>query len=590
MKKLSIILTTMILLIDLIKMHQNTPSFIEKLPKDVREELEATRCNWNNLGIRPEKIDVDAEPKNLDSDGKRILADESWIPFKIEIDYSLLTQYKADNPSMSDKVDSIKLKLESIAKYFEKYVQVYAKDQLYFGSGNSCRDMPIPEEVDAALHLSINPQNEADSDTIASAAACFVNSNTGRPVAGFVNVNFANIGSEDYQKSGNFLTVLHEIFHVIGFSSNFFEEFRDSSYNKRPSSDVLGSMTIGSTSFTSVVMETALDEAKSFFSCDSITGLPLENDGGSGTASSHWEVTYFPNELMSPFGGLPTYLSSISLATLEYSSWYKMDRAMAQNLVWGKGDGCDHFTVCPGTDEYCSDEGSLSCSQDFTSKTTCYNLGAPDCPFHRTNNKDSCITGIFDQNSNQDIEKMGPGSSCFMRSSSSLSVDVPSCFESSCESGKVKFKIASGDEFTCNSSGERISVGDGVEVICPDSTKFCESQKTRCPNDCSNNGICLVNQKCFCYAGNGGETCEGDEEDDDSDGGLSSGGLIAIIVVAVFCGVLILCAIGIGIAFFKGGKSKTKKRYKKSNQKSNNQSKFYFYIRYCFSKLISNSY
>ena len=41
-----------------------------------------------------------------------------------------------------------------------------------------------------------------------------------------------------------------------------------------------------------------IEYAKTYYNCDKIKGIPLENDGGLGTEGSHWEKQTFNNEIM----------------------------------------------------------------------------------------------------------------------------------------------------------------------------------------------------------------------------------------------------------------------------------------------------
>jgi hypothetical protein len=41
-----------------------------------------------------------------------------------------------------------------------------------------------------------------------------------------------------------------------------------------------------------IVTPTVVAEARKLFGCPSLTGVPLENEGGNGTASAHWEYRW----------------------------------------------------------------------------------------------------------------------------------------------------------------------------------------------------------------------------------------------------------------------------------------------------------
>ena len=65
-----------------------------------------------------------------------------------------------------------------------------------------------------------------------------------------------------------------------------------------------------------------VQETRSQFGCNSLSGAELEDDLGSGTALSHWEKRTFGNEIMvGVTDGYATVVSRITLAFFEDSGW-----------------------------------------------------------------------------------------------------------------------------------------------------------------------------------------------------------------------------------------------------------------------------
>lgn len=122
--------------------------------------------------------------------------------------------------------------------------------------------------------------------------------------------------------------------------------------------------------------------------------------------------------------------------------------------------------------------------------------------------------------------------------------ETASCLISSCEGDKIVIFLE-GDEgkrFECTNSGERISIQNGKSIICPDIPKFCKAKSVRCPNDCSLNGYCLVNNKCMCYSGYSGKDC--------SIGGVGITTFDIVMFFAVLCCCIIAAAfLGVGCYF-----------------------------------------
>jgi hypothetical protein len=90
-----------------------------------------------------------------------------------------------------------------------------------------------------------------------------------------------------------------------------------------------------------------LEVARTHFGCPSWPGVALEDDGGGGTALSHWDKRMLMNEFLC---GAPSKFvnskSAFTLAVLEDSGWYKADFSKADPLAWGYKHGCDFFNKC----------------------------------------------------------------------------------------------------------------------------------------------------------------------------------------------------------------------------------------------------
>ena len=118
-------------------------------------------------------------------------------------------------------------------------------------------------------------------------------------------------------------------------------------------------------------MPEVVDYAKSYFKCPSITGVPLENNGGEGSAGSHWEKLFLPQEYMNPTEENPGILSEFTMTFLRATGWYQVSTNAAQRYDWGQNAGCGHFEICPkGSNGYCTAAqiGQEVCSSEWMSK------------------------------------------------------------------------------------------------------------------------------------------------------------------------------------------------------------------------------
>jgi hypothetical protein len=110
--------------------------------------------------------------------------------------------------------------------------------------------------------------------------------------------------------------VLHEMLHSIGFGTMW-------SYMGLTSGSIAG----GDLKFMG---QNAMDAYYSEFG--GTGGVPVETDGGSGTAGGHWDDATFKNELMTGYigspgnGGDPNYVSHMTVAALE---------DMGYATIWG---------------------------------------------------------------------------------------------------------------------------------------------------------------------------------------------------------------------------------------------------------------
>lgn len=90
-----------------------------------------------------------------------------------------------------------------------------------------------------------------------------------------------------------------------------------------------------------------LSKVTEYFGCTGI-GMPLENDGGSGSVSAHWEEQVLRDELATPiFGSEDTsYLSNLTLALLQDSGFYTVNYSISESkFMWfGRARGCSFLT------------------------------------------------------------------------------------------------------------------------------------------------------------------------------------------------------------------------------------------------------
>jgi hypothetical protein len=224
-----------------------------------------------------------------------------------------------------------------------------------------------------------------------------------RPYAGTINFcpQEVNQTADPLIIESHRATTIHEITHVLGFSSTLFSLFRDENgvprtprcpnatgcsttdtpgyppidpFTERPAisdSTVLLSSRRGAT-ISYLVTPAVQRVAREYFACPDVPGAEIENEGGPGSASSHFDLRVLLNEMMTPIDtstiGYPAVLSNFTLAVLEDSGWYTVDYAAADSdpaLEFGRGLGCGFL------DTDCSAAGFPYCLPGQGSRASC---------------------------------------------------------------------------------------------------------------------------------------------------------------------------------------------------------------------------
>ena len=84
--------------------------------------------------------------------------------------------------------------------------------------------------------------------------------------------------------------MIHEAIHCFGYSNSAFESFVNPTTNAiLGTANVYGTTTARGKTVNFIKLAAVLAYAKTYFNCPSIFGVELEDEGGDGTAGSHWE-------------------------------------------------------------------------------------------------------------------------------------------------------------------------------------------------------------------------------------------------------------------------------------------------------------
>ena len=271
--------------------------------------------------------------------------------------------------------------------------------------------------------------------------------------------------------------------------------------------NMLTTKSIGSINYFMVKSPQVLAYARAYFGKDTLEGIPLENDGAEGTRYSHFEKTYFMNEVMNPTSENNLVLSNFTLKVLE-DLGYIVDYEYSQYWSTGKDVPSYFDTACPSVPEVCVKKTTPSCTVDGNFKGFCFEVSAfsKGCPFHRAGPTECRVDAEIsevEKASPYKIQQFGPFSRCLMNNIETEGgmVYVPLCVQTKCTSVGLELKTSNESLTLCTFKGQEFELADYQGLfICPDPVDFCKSFAKRCPNECSKNGVCLANNKCFCFS------------------------------------------------------------------------------------------
>ncbi|XP_046976054.1 leishmanolysin-like peptidase isoform X2 [Vanessa cardui] len=233
------------------------------------------------------------------------------------------------------------------------------------------------ENTDFVLYVSaVETERCRRGLTVAYASHCQQESALDRPVAGHANFCPGELSTKYRDLPSVLSTVKHEMLHALGFSVSLFGFYRDENgeplTERRPdtgnppldeelqihkwSDRVVKNITRKnwmiregyiSRTFHMIVTPRVVKEVRDHFNCSTLEGAELEDQGGDGTALTHWEKRVFENEAMTGTHTQNSVFSRVTFAMMEDTGWYRADYSHAAPLDWGKGLGCNFaMTSC----------------------------------------------------------------------------------------------------------------------------------------------------------------------------------------------------------------------------------------------------
>ena len=463
-------------------------------------------CGADKIKLNPKPIKLKQVKKNSNSNLKTNA--DSYRPLTIGYDFSTLQK---PSSMSSSTFNNIKSKLKEVGQEFSKFLQFQHVDINLYGLKDKimymCNLNVIGQDYGNFLlrnDIIIFPEFDStlSSSTIAAAGACLISEENFQPFGGVLyinpNINF-NLRNVDYYMKN---ILLHEITHVLVFSPDIFENLHLI-------------RTINGMSY--IISKNVVTQAQKHFDCNSLIGVPLEDQGGTGSAGSHWESRYMLGDYMVSTDFPDSAISDITLALFEDSGFYKVNYYSGGLFKFGKGAGCRFFNdKCVLNDEaqftdFCDVSSKPLCSSSRVLKSSCFMGRYPSIPYKYAYFSDKNIGGYsnanycpvayethpdndyfpkhcqFGSESSNYGEKLGPNSFCFMSSivdgSSNDSDDKPVCYEIECDRSNKKIIVKIGSSSVeCPNGGGSVNAPSGMKgtIDCPEYSDLCSSNDIVC--------------------------------------------------------------------------------------------------------------
>lgn len=354
-------------------------------------------------------------------------------------------------------------------------------------------------QADIDLLIFVSAEKNQTARYIGRAFPCCLSPVDGRPTIGYMGFNTAFMALVESSFEYYTRVAMHELMHILALNPDLFPHFVSTTPTQ-----------VISEGRTYIATPKVVSFVRNHLNCSNAPGALLEDEGGVGSAGSHFERSMFGNELMTSQIAPRTALSGLTLALLEDSGWYLVSTETAEILLWGRSQGCG-FPPKDCSDsfgEFCPVAGEESCTTDFQGGTVCAKDAFTNgCLVKSFTPALFCLDkAVFVGGLGYQTNARGSQPRCFEVQKAD-NTTLSACFPAKCnDQGRVEFSVGR-ETFTCSTAGS-IVVVEELKVKCPDLSKFCTLQGlSACSSGCSRNGYCRIDGKCNCRYGFSGEDC-----------------------------------------------------------------------------------
>ena len=341
--------------------------------------LSSERCGFDLLK-RPQRKLITQE-----NESSRTLLNTNWAPIKIHLDYSMIEKDLDNGKGNSKDYKDLKEKvMPKTKKILESLLSVKkSTNSLMKLNADKCEDITIPEEyktdgidADLVIFVLIDTTSFFLNNKIEAAAIhCLQDSVTHRPIAGYIQFKPDLKVDDEIAVDYMVWLALHELSHVLVFNEMLFKDFINDDLTDKDYNSIITKIRTPERVIMGIKSENVMKYSTKHFGCNNITGIPLEYNGGAGTAGGHWSKKYMNTDYMIGDSYGENLITNITLGLFEDSGWYMPNYTAANIFMWGKDAKCDFFN--PSIK--CVEENDDSEVKTPFDKSFCTKLNYPVC-------------------------------------------------------------------------------------------------------------------------------------------------------------------------------------------------------------------
>jgi Leishmanolysin len=351
--------------------------------------------------------DDDVDNK-IERDLQFVSGDRPFEPIRIKYDLRVIDSRRGESTELDAKIDAVlNNTLPAAAEKWAQHLSVRPVRSAFVVGQLDCQGQYasyLPDDVtysDADLVIIVggDPEGYCGDGTLAYAFPCSLDQ-TDRPIVGVINfclnepvtdgylvgllptipgVDLTSFYSTwtgatlraDHLRLSQLEVTLHELTHVLGFSTNLLPLFRDESgvpYTDRqiggapvesvrqcvngtnvtdmnPSEATVQLKQLSDGRFEQYIVTPRVQTiARNHFNCQTLLGGRLQED--ENCFGSHWHERHHFSDLLGPVvnAGSANSLSLLTLALLDDTGWYQVDYRGGVQPAFGIGAGCGFVT------------------------------------------------------------------------------------------------------------------------------------------------------------------------------------------------------------------------------------------------------